>query len=808
MKPRRLGQPTASAFLLASLFAGMAHADWQPFGPAPLGDGNGGRVTSIAPHPTDNDTFYVGSATGGVWKYQGGTWTALTDKMPHASIGAVAIDPKNPDVVYAGSGEANGCLHCFYGVGLYKSTDAGANWTILAEDTFGGRTFSKLLVSPANTQILFATITQPGKGYPGGFTAGKGYPNFDGPVGVFRSANAGSTWSQLTSGIPAQAASDVVMAPGDPNTLYAAIGLNPGDPSNGVYKTTNGGDTWTRLAGGLPTENIGRISLAIAPSRPSRIYAQMARPNNEVMAGGATLLGIYVTDDAGMTWTAYMPSNHMGQQGGFNNVVAVDPANPDTAYFGGTNLLRTENGGMTTAAQNSLHVDYHALVYTVAGDLLVGQDGGVNRRAVGTTSFTSLNAGFAINQLYPGISLHPTLPDFILGGFQDNGSHLRGSMGWRRVGGGDGGYTALHPANPDVMFAESQNATSLTRSTNGGQSFSSASSGIASTDRTAFYNVIVPTEDFNVFLLATHRIYKSTNQGASWMPISGDITSGAPYAVRALAIPPNHSQTVWAATTEDQILVSEDGGVTFTKKLDAPGWRRTTREISVPPWSDRALYVGVSRYATDQVRMTNDLGDTWTTIDGDLPDVPVNAIEAAVVRGQKMVFVGTDRGVYFTCNDGLRWSRLGETLPNTVVNDIRYDATFNRVVASTFGRGVWFIEEPTGGGDCLDAGIIPGRPDANNDAAETGGESDASADIGGQGGGGGAAGASSGAAGQGATGGSSVVDPGQESGCSCRVVAPSGRNAAFGWGLLGAVALLRRRRGVDAARAARRVPTD
>jgi MYXO-CTERM domain-containing protein len=794
MKPRRLGLPAASAFLFASLGTSIAHADWQSLGPSPLGNGNGGRVTSIAPHPTDNNTFYIGAATGGVWKYQSGTWTALTDKLPHGPIGSVAIDPQNPNVIYAGSGEANGCLHCFYGVGLYKSTDGGANWTILAEETFGGRTFSKLLVSPVNTQILYATITQPGKGYPGGFTAGKGHPRYDGPVGVFRSSDAGATWSQLTNGIPAQAASDIVMAPGDPNTMYAAIGLNPGDPSNGVYKTTNGGDTWTRLAGGLPTENVGRISLAIAPSRASRLYAQIARPNNEVMAGGASLLGIYVTDDAGMTWTAYTPMNHLGAQGGFNNVVAVDPANHDIAYFGGTNLLRTENGGMATATQNSLHVDYHAIAYTVAGDVLVGQDGGVNRRAAGANSWTSLNAGLSINQFYPGISVHPTDPEFILGGFQDNGSHLRNAMGWRSVGGGDGGYTALHPANPDVMFVESQNASGLRRSTNGGQMFSSTI-GIASTDRTAFYNVIIPTEDFNVFLLATHRIYKSTDQGANWMPISDDITSGAPYAVRALAIPANNSQIVWAATTEDQILLSQDGGGTFAKKLDAPGWRRTTREISVPPWSERSAYVSISRYGVDQVKMTNDLGDTWTTIDGDLPDLPVNCIETATVQGRKMVFVGTDRGVYYTCNDGMRWTRLGEALPNTVVNDIRYDATFNRVVASTMGRGVWFHEEPMGGSDCLDAGTIPPRSDASSDAS-TGQDASGTGGAAPEGGTTGGAGGAAGVTGTGGTGGS-VTPPADDSGCSCRVAAPTHRTAVVGWALLSAVALLRRRRRAD-----------
>jgi MYXO-CTERM domain-containing protein len=819
MKPLRAWHFSGPALLATALGAGSARAEWIELGPAPLGgtNGNGGRVTAIAAHPTDNNLFYIGAATGGVWKNQNGMWTPLTDRMPFAAIGGLAIDPNNGNTLYAGTGEPNSCYHCFYGVGIYKSTDAGATWTQIAANTFGGRAFSRIVVSPMNGQVLYASIMVTGDAVGVG---AKGHPLAKGPVGVFRSADGGATWAALAGGLPAVDASDVAMAPDDPNTLYAAIAGHNANPANGVYKSTNGGDTWTKLSGGLPPSP-GRIGLAVAPSNAMRIYALIAQPDDATGSGSATL-GIYTSSNGGTSWTATPGvANFMGDQGVYDNVAIVDPRNPDIAFFGGVNIRKTANGGMTITDVTATHVDNHAFAFTAGGDLLVGEDGGLNRSTGGTgMNWARMDQGLGINQLYAGVSTHPMDAEFVLGGFQDNGSNLRSAGGtWRSVLGADGGPTAIIQSAPNIQFATIYDATSLYRSTNGGQSFPRSAGGIVAGDRTAFYHVTVPNPaDPQVVFTVTHRVYKSTNQGASWTPLSADLTGGGANAIRALAIAQT-GQILWAATTDNRIMMSQDGGQNFTKMLDVPGgWQRVTRELAVAPWDDKVAYVAVQRFGTDQVRMTMDLGATWTAMDGNLPDIPANAVDAAVVQGQRMVFVGTDGGVFYTCNDGVKWVRLGQALPNTVVVDVRYDSAFKRIVASTMGRGVWSIEEPAPATCDSDAGIgtggaggAGGASGAGIDGGATGG---GPTGAGGQGGavgsGGGEPTGSGGAVGAGGIGvgagaattvGGSTTGPqggpgpssGQDTGCGCRVTGRAD-GAAVSLSVLGLALALRRRR--------------
>jgi hypothetical protein len=788
--------------LAALLGASEASAEWKELGPTPLGgtNGNGGRTTAIATHPTDDNVFYIAGATGGVWKNQSGTWTPLTDKMPGNAFGALAIDPNNGNTIYAGTGEPDGCYHCFYGVGIYKSIDAGASWTQLAEPTFGGRAFSRIVVSPMNGQVLYASVMSTGD--PQGVGA-KGHPGAGGPKGVFRSSDGGMTWAPLAGGLPALDAADVALAPGDPNTIYAAISAHGANAANGIYKSTNGGDNWTKLAGGLPASP-GRIGLAIAPSDATRIYALIARPE-DATGGGTATLGIYASTDAGMSWTATNGvANFQGDQGVYDCVAIVDPKNPDIAYFGGVNIKKTTNGGMTITDVTAPHVDNHAFAFSAGGDLIVGEDGGVARTSNGGGMWTRVDQGLGINQLYAGVTIHPTNVDYILGGFQDNGSNVRDATGaWHAVLGADGGYTAIIKSNPMIQFATIYDAGSLYRSMDGGKSFPQMSAGIDTSDRTAFYQVTVPSPaDPMVVFTATHRVYKSTNQGASWTATSPDLTGGGSNAIRALAVSQS-GMILWAATTDNRIMMSQDGGTTFTKKLDVPGgWMRVTRELVVAPWDDNTAYVAVQRFGTDQVRMTKDLGNTWTAIDGNLPDIPANTVDAAVVENQQMVFVGTDTGVFYTCNDGGKWLRLGTALPNVPVSDVRYDSVFKRVIASTMGRGVWSIDEPTPASCESDAGLGTGGaggsggagPDSGRDGAGGLGDSgvvDSSGAAGGGGGGqagsagagvGGASGGAAGAGGSGAgAGGASVGSTtgrtggtggsGEEGGCTCSMAA-------------------------------------
>ncbi len=689
------GSVMGAAVVVASA-ANVAALDWQEMGPAPILAGPyTGRTSAVSASPTDRGVIFVAAASGGIWRTTNGglSWTPLTDDLPAAAMGALVINPFDENVIYAGSGEANYANHSLYGLGLYRSTDHGDTWEILAGDTFAGRTFSKLIVSHADGQVLFASIMHAG-GFPAR-NAGKGHPGVNGPVGVFRSTDGGVTWAHLTNGLPAVAASDVAMDPSDVDILYAAIGDIFGDPNNGVYKSTDGGDTWAKLGGNLPTGAVGRISLAVAPSMPQRVYALITNPS-DAFGGGATVLGIWRTDDGGEFWRATIPGSQLqATYGWYLSVVVVDPFDPSKIYAGGVSLVRSMDAGMTYEDVTPPHVDMHGLTFDVIGRLICANDGGVHRTADNGDTWFALNERLGAIQFYPGISLHPTNRDFVLGGTQDNGTNRRESgLDWSHRLGGDGGCTALHPDTPSIMFAEYQGSGNLYRSTDGGRLFRDSSAGISGSDRHCFIPpVVYDPNDSQVLYYGTHRIYRSTNRGVGWVVISGDLTGGPPAAIRSLAVAKSDSQTIYAVTNDGRVQISTNGGFNWTVSLTGvPGWPRLTRELAVDPLDDHVAFLAVAQFGVDQVRMTSDRGQTWTAIDGDLPNIPANAVAVQNDGIGRSVFIGTDNGVYKSCSDGVNWMRIGSKLPNSPVIDLVVDTNFNRLVVATLGRGAWEID--------------------------------------------------------------------------------------------------------------------
>ncbi len=682
------------------MFRPVTAAEWTELGPAPIINGvYTGRLSAVAASPSNAGRLFVAGASGGVWRTTDGglSWTPLTDALPTCAMGALALDPANENVVYAGSGEANYANHSLYGLGLYKSVNGGDTWQVLAADTFAGRTFARIVVSHADSSVLYAAV-----GYAGGFparSAAKGHPLRDGPVGVFRSVNSGVSWTQLTNGLPSVAATDLVMDPSEATILYAAIGDIFGHPSNGVYKSTDGGNSWTLLGGGLPSGR-GRISLAIAPSLPDRLYALVTLPATST-GGGASTDNLYRSDNGGATWTPTNPGSFQATYGWYLSIVLVEPADPDTFYAGGLTMLRGTAGGATYTDITPPHVDMHALAFDANGVLLCGGDGGVHRSLDQGDSWVDLNDGLGVIQFYPGISLHPTNPDFVVGGTQDNGTNRRDGtgLGWTHIFGGDGGYTALHPATPDTFFVESQGTGNLFRTMDGGDSFSYAGSGIVGSDRNCFLPpVTYRANNASTLLYATHRIYRSTNNGTNWSPISGDLTAGPPSAVRALVIAPSNVQTVYAGTNDGRVSVSTDGGSNWSVKLtNVPGWVRVKREIAVDPQNDSVAYLAVAQFGVDQLRRTVDRGETWLALDGDLPDVPVNTVAVHRVGSAGTLFAGTDTGIYTSCDDSQRWRKMGTNLPNVPVMDLVVNAGLNQLVAATLGRGAWSIPLPPDG---------------------------------------------------------------------------------------------------------------
>lgn len=686
--------------MLTSCSAAIAQApigpSWTAWGPQPINNVEyAGRVSAIVCSPTDPEKYLVAGADGGIWRRRSAnpSWVPLTDQMPTTAIGALAMDPVDEDVIYAGTGEANYAYHSRFGMGVYKTIDGGDTWVHLAESTFAGRCFSRIVVDWSNPSRLFAAVA-PAGGFLPPRSAAKGHPQRNGPVGIFRSDDGGVSWSQVSGGLPSLAGTDIAIDPTDSQRLYACIGDIFGHPDNGIYRSTDGGQAWTRLAGGLPTTDVGRISIAVAPSMPSRLYAAVTQVATST-GGSASLRGVYRSDNGGDGWTQRPVSNYMATFGWYLNVVTVQPTNPNVVVVGGVSAHRSVDGGSTWTTVTPPHVDLHAAAWDAAGRLIVGDDGGVHRSTNLGSSWTHLNGGLGLIQFYAGLSLDPANDDVLYGGTQDNGTNKRlGPGNWIHIFGGDGGVTAVNPANPEIVFCEFQGTGSLYRSTNAGASFNLSRTGISLSDRNCFLPPyeIDPTNPQRM-VYGTHRVYQSVSGGQSWTPISGDLTATATGAIHSIAIAPSNPQTIWVTTNDGNVQVTFNGGGNWSLvRQGLPGWYRVMRQVFVSPTNHLTAYLAASAFGVDQVLRTGNGGQTWSALDGDLPDLPVNVVAADVRSTVSVVYLGTEIGVYRSLDDGVKWHRYGQGLPNGPVIDLRLDPARNRLLAATQGRGAWLID--------------------------------------------------------------------------------------------------------------------
>jgi photosystem II stability/assembly factor-like uncharacterized protein len=700
MIPRKTTTHFAScaAFAMAASAALMA-GDATELGPAPIVNGGYvGRVSSLICSPTDPRRYFVGAADGGVWRTLdgGASWTPLTDQMPTTAIGALAFDPTNEQVIYAGTGEANYANHSRYGLGLYKSADGGDTWQHLGESVFAGRCFSKIVVSHQDSQVLYASITRAG-GFPE-LAAAKGHPQATGPLGVFRSNDGGVSWTHLTAGIPGDlSATDLAIDPTDGQVVYAAVGRIFGHAGNGIYKTVDGGVSWTKLTNGLPAswQDQGRIALGLAPTMPNRVYTLIAA-KSDAAGGGAATRGAFRTDDGGATWAPLANLNIQATYGWYLCVAAVRPDDPDTVVFGGLTMVRSRNAGAAFQSITPPHVDIHAIAWDANGRLVAGDDGGFHRSPNDGVNWVTRNEGLGTIQFYAGLSTHPTDDRVVFGGAQDNGSNRRTTSDktWAQVFGGDGGWTQLNPTAPDVVFVEFQGTGNLYRSSDGGNGFTQSATGIVAQDRNCFLPpyVIDPLNP-NRMLYGTHRIYESLDGGMSWTRIGTNVTNGPPAAIRALAIAPTNSSVVYAATNDGNILISLDGGVTSEVILSGvPGWPRVTREIVVDPTDAMTMYLAVAAFGQTQVRRTTDGGKTWEALDAGLPDIPVNVVAVDPRPTRNVIYAGSDNGLYRSIDDGLSWHRYGHGLPYAAVIDLVFEPQRRRAIVGTQGRGAWSVQ--------------------------------------------------------------------------------------------------------------------
>lgn len=654
---------------------------WRSIGPAPVfGDPyagrESGRVTSIAVAP--NGTIYAGSASGGVWSSttSGRSWRPLTDSAPDLAIGALALDPANPRVIYAATGEDDDCGDCFYSMGVLKSSDAGATWRLLGRHTFEGHYLASIVVDPADPNRIFAA----------------------GDLGVVRSNDGGVHWRTVLR----EPTTDLKFVPGKPEALLAGV------MGTGVERSLNGGQTWHRLGGGLPSQGalIGRVAIAVAPSDPRVLYTAYAGLRQDCQD---CLLGLYASRDGGASWRKlrvkdYLrePGTPIAAQGDYDNVLAVSPTDPNVVYAGGVDLVASANGGRTWQDLTDhyyLHTDQHALTFS-QGTLYIGNDGGVYAVQPGG-GVQDLNTNLSITQVYQGVSVSRDGRS-ILAGFQDNGTALftTRTAAWRSMIDGDGYFNLILPGKKVALLGEVDGQ--VQRSVDFGAHWRASKvpghlAGPIAAD---------PLSPGDV-LLGERNVWRSQDRGLRWRQLTHVARGTGPLS--AIAVAPSDPEVMYAGWGDGLLEMSRNGGHTW-QDIGPSTWPTACppgagalpddyiTAISVAPTNPYRVFVSLA-YAYPQslpdcpfVMETPSAGASWPSwvdISGSLPKFAVNDLLAS----GSGLYAATGRAVYYSPAANALWHRLGKGLPNVEVAGLT-PMPDGSILAATYGRGLWVLGSP------------------------------------------------------------------------------------------------------------------
>ncbi len=631
-----------------------------------------GRVSSIALHPTLPGTFWVGTPNGGVWTTANGgfTWQALTDNECAKSVGGLVVDQVNPDIIYAGMGHrtestAQAC-------GLLRSTNGGATWTRLAATEFNlQRTWAMHLDPRSAGSTQSATLLVANNN------------------GLWRSTNGGEVFTRLRTGTH----SSVVGHPANGAIMYAA--QRGAMSANAVLiRSADGGATWAPLVDLFPDAGAGRVEMATSAADPDALWIVAERLSD------ARLLGLYRWHP--QSGIQKLNANNLytgatrldfGSQSWWNLVVAVDPTNAQRIYLGGLRAYRSDDGGNSfTEMASNIHVDWHAIAVhpTDPRRVFAGNDGGLVVSTDGGTTFTTRNGGMATMLFYPGIAVHPTIPGYVLGGTQDNGSMRSGFFSvFEGVTSGDGGFAAINPQNPSIMWTTCQRSHQqdcIYRISGG--SVVSRRAGIDVSDRSAFLPPLVmsPSDPTRLYF-GTQRLWRTINEGLAWTAQSVDLSKGSGH-ISTVVEAPNAPAAVWVGTSDGKVWVSRDATESWTD-VSAGLPDRFIAKLAVDVTNPDRVYAAIGGFGTGKVFRTTNGGTTWENVGGGLPDVPGTAV--LLIPGSQRVFFASDLGVWESTTGAAPWTR-SEGLPPVRTNDLVFQAPFNLVIAATFGRGLYSMD--------------------------------------------------------------------------------------------------------------------
>src|SRR5580693_1185773 len=684
---------------------------WRDVGPM-----RAGRTFGVAGHADQPDTFYMGSVGGGVWKTEnaGRTWYPISDEgIPIGSIGAIAVAPSNANVVYVGTGESDIRSQNSYGIGMFKSTDAGKTWTHIGLDDT--RQIGRILVDPRNADIVFVAAL--GHAYGG-----------NAERGVYRSNDGGASWKKVLFKNNDVGAIDLAFDPQDSRTVYATLwntrrppwSIYPPayGPGSGIFKSVDGGDNWQQLTDGLPTERVGRIGIAVAPANANLVYAIVDAKEG----------GLYRSGDAGASWHKTSSDHRIWGRGWYFCHVVVDPKDSETVYVSNTSLYRSTDGGKNWTSIRGAPGgdDYHQLwIYPEDPKRMVlASDQGTVVTEDGAVTWSSwYNQPTA--QLYH-VAADYRFPYWATGAQQDSGAvgvpersgHTEISMhDWSGICAGDeAGYTAPDPLHPEILFGD--NVTRCNVITGELRNVSPELSRKGPFRRTWTLPLVFSEADPRALYFSNQFLFKTLDGGNSWEQISPDLTREDPgvpsnlneatatdapvgkrrgviYTIAPSPIPAR-ADLIWIGTDDGYIQKTEDGG---------KNWQNATPKELIP-WSKIVMmqashfdaaeaYAAVDRHRLEDnepyIYRTRDGGKTWQKITRGLPaGVYMQTVKEDPNR-KGLLFAGTELGVFVSFDDGDDWQSLQLNLPPASARDIAVHE--NDLIVATHGRGFWVVDD-------------------------------------------------------------------------------------------------------------------
>jgi photosystem II stability/assembly factor-like uncharacterized protein len=711
--------------LAAGLAAQEAAPAWKSLKYRSIGPYRGGRVTAVTGVPGQPAVFYYGATGGGVWKTDdaGKTWLPVSDGFFRTgSVGSIAVSPSDPNVVYVGMGE--GCIrgNVSHGDGVWKSSDAGRTWKHSGLPQ--SRHIPRIRVHPRNPDVAWAAVLG-------------AIFNASEERGVYKTTDGGKTWRKVLYRNDRAGAVDLALDPSNPNVLYAALwdvrrtpwSLESGGPGSGLFQSTDGGDTWTEITRnpGLPKGLIGRIGVSVSGANPDRVWAQIEAEDG----------GLFRSDDAGKTWRRVNDNRNLRQRAWYYTHIHADPANPDRVYAQNVQFWRSDDGGATFRPIPTPHSDNHDLWIDPADNrrMINGDDGGASVTVDGGNTWTSQDQPTA--QFYR-VTLDREFPYNIYGAQQDNttvriasrsgGAYITREHWWP-VGGGESGWIAPSPKDPNIAFAGSyggyltryDHRTGQTRAVNvwPDNPMGYGAEGMKYRFQWNF-PILFSLHDPGVLYTAGNLLFKSTNEGQSWEAISPDLTrndpsklgpSGGPITkdntgveyyctIFTVAESPLARGMIWAGTDDGLVWVTEDGGKNWRNVTPPaslmPEWIQIN-SIEASPHDPKKAYFAATMYKHGDLRpylyRTTDGGRSWTRITSGIAEDAFTRVVREDPNVAGLLYAGTETGMYVSFNDGGSWESLQLNLPVVPITDLVLHKEMKDLVVATQGRSFWVLDD-------------------------------------------------------------------------------------------------------------------